>query len=213
MSKIQIFSVEQFEKEWDKIFRPQFNSSAAELEVLLFEKNITPNVKIFHKYKLPENLVPEEFEKKLKKLWGHLTFNEDMVSNFFIINQNVLKDLKKEYFLHLKNLKTLVEYIKKNNPELSSILTKNKKDLLALVDGACYGFSPEDIKYFIDSRGDSEKNFKNNINNEKLEQVIEGSVSYKMSPERTKDLAEYAKTQKNFNTYMDWRESRGMGDD
>jgi hypothetical protein len=187
--KQQISSTEEFEKIWNGQFRPEFYSSAKRLENNLRQKGITPPFKIFYKYALPNDMSPAAFEAYLKLVWGRLIFN--MVDSDYIITPEVKKQLKQQrgtYFVHLRSL---VDEIQKLNPELAGIRTKTRKEMLWLADGACYGFGPQEIRFFI-QRYQAEQNDRPHYSLHQvrvMKRTLGGAlVDYILTPEHTEQL-------------------------
>ncbi|MBN1325283.1 MAG: hypothetical protein JW974_03640 [Alphaproteobacteria bacterium] len=215
MAKTLITSVNQFETEWAKVFRTNFDSSAKQLNEILLENNIFPSIKIFYEYKLPNNFSPQEFEKEIKKIWGHLIFDTNSVTIYFDIDKKTLNELEKQRSKHTDILTSWVNNIKNNNPELSNISVKTQDNALALVDGACYGFTPEDIEFFINKQTykSDKKDYKIEEKKDELEKLLGKTPSFVLSSERLDTLIDSVKKQKRFNDYIEWRQSRGMEDE
>jgi hypothetical protein len=154
--KKQISSTEEFDKIWKDRFRPEFYSSAQRLDSALRQKGITLPFQIFYKYALPNNASPAAFEVCLKLIWGRLIFN--MVDSDYIITPEVEKQLKQQRGAYLVRLKSLVDEIRRLNPELAGIKTKTDTEMLGLADGACYGFGPLEIQLFIQRKRDGQDN-------------------------------------------------------
>jgi hypothetical protein len=147
--KQQISSTEEFDKIWNGRFRPEFYSSAQRLDSDLRQKRITLPFQIFYKYALPNDATPAVFEADLKPIWGRVIFDTIESGSDYKINPEIKKQLKQQRGTYLVRLKSLINEIRRLNPELAGIRTKTDKEMLGLADGACYGFGPLEIQFFI----------------------------------------------------------------
>ena len=132
-----------------------WDSSAKNLEDALQKRGIKLPVKLYHEYKLPGGLGPDEFMTKLIK--------ENFSSEFYSwFAKDVLKDKsltmsdKAKIFSYVwktrgKYKDLLKQYeteIRALNPELQNVKVDNSR---SLVYGAMFGFAPVEIAYFADT--------------------------------------------------------------
>ena len=200
MAKINISFVEQFDQAWLNQFRHEgYTSSAQKLEYGLIEKGIRLPFKLYFKYKLPVNMNPAQFEDQLRHVWGRILFDSNKRSlPFFDIDEKTFAELKSSRPQTEKSLKEWVKNIKENNSELSKIQVFNNESMLALVDGACYGFGPLEIEYFIDNIRTGQKLEKRSDrpNLVKLEEFLGSNVNYGISPQNLNQIVDTIELQK-----------------
>ncbi|MDR0741332.1 MAG: hypothetical protein LBF28_00990 [Rickettsiales bacterium] len=185
-----ISSIDQFEKAWAMDFRKTFDSSAENLEKLLSKKMIQLPFKLFYRYTLPDNKQPQEFEKELKNVWGYLIFDKYKTINGLSIipeTKNALKQMRAKYSVLLK---TWVSDIKAKNPKLASISVRNRNEELNFVDGACYGYGPEEIQFFLERKrsGEGTEPYLSSDQIEKLKSYLGDSPNYILTPKHLSSL-------------------------
>lgn len=134
----------------------KWDSSAQDLENILKSKGI--NKKLFYKYKMPDDMSPQEFQDKItmecfvKNFYSYfasrilrdknITVSEKLQLTRYVLEMRHKKDYQ--------NMKRYADDIKRKNTELSDINTKNSD---GLVYGALFGFAPAEIKYFCEVSG------------------------------------------------------------
>ena len=194
VAKTKISSLEQFEAAWVADFRKKFGSSADDFEMNLRKKGIYLPFKLFYQYKLPGDLSPREFEKELKRLWGFLIFDTHRVQAYFDIDRSVVELLEQQKPACTARLKELVTEIQNLNKELSDIIPQNQEEQLSFVDGACYGFGPDEIKFHIErltGLHDKEQGIIKKLTYD-LEQILGKPIGYNLSPEKLKKILDVA---------------------
>ncbi len=200
MAKTKISSVEQFDEAWAKSFRPVYTSSAKNFDAMLRENRIQPPFKIFYEYVLPGNLKSWEFEKLLKPIHGHLLIDAKRVTDFFDIDDQTVQKIREIRKKDLITIKNWVDEIQHKNKELAGIYLEDDYDRAGLIDGACYGFSPEEINYYLEDQRNKSKGIKSSNLEKKysdeLEAILGQSITYKMSPDRLKAILETTKVKK-----------------
>jgi hypothetical protein len=104
-----------------------WSSSARDLDLALEKNGVDIGKKLFHKYNMPENA----------DQGSYLAWFDRFCRKFGLRRKN--RNLYEER----------VEQIKKLNPGLSEINPKNVRDMVGFIYGVIFGFSPEEINYFI----------------------------------------------------------------
>ena len=174
----------------------KFDSSAKNLEQELKSRGIK-NIKLYHRYKLPNNATPASYMIKQALRTMYLVQPDDDILQYFgctkqqiqMIRQEIKE--KKDFYTQevIQEYKQLLEL----NPELP--YTDNLMNQCSVLDGAMFGFGPDEIKYFITDY--------NGINGEykKLQDQIENygiKLNYILAPQTiNKIIAELEKTTKN----------------
>ena len=110
---------------------------------------------MFWKYKLPDNLSPQEFQDKIALEHFCNGFYSDYMSR--VLSDKTLTGMDKIQIVRFvwemrrkknhRDMKYYMDEIKRNNPELENI---NPKSPQGFVYGALFGFAPTEIKYFCD---------------------------------------------------------------
>jgi hypothetical protein len=200
MAKITISSLEQFDTAWANRFRQIYTSSAKSFENLLDENNIKLPFKFYYEYILPGNLNAVEFEKKLKQIQGHLMIDSKKVTAFFDIDGATVEEIRKLHKTDLITLSNWATEIQSKNKELSDIKLMDGYDRTGFIDGACYGFGPDEIKYYLHKQNRKDKNTDQipakTLYIVQLEYLLGGTISYMISPEKLKEILETVKTKK-----------------
>ncbi|MDR0726470.1 MAG: hypothetical protein LBF37_00220 [Rickettsiales bacterium] len=200
MVKIKVSSVGQFDEAWATTFRLTYTSSAKNFEKLLLKNEVKPPFKLHYEYILPNNWGPIEFEKNLKKIQGHLMIESPRITRFFDINVETVEKIREIRKKDLLVLKMWATEIQNKNQELSHIKLMDYYDQAGFVDGAIYGFAPEEISYYLDQQRDQGENPQQNLirkkYSEQLEELLGGSINYKISPEKLKKIIEITKEKK-----------------
>jgi hypothetical protein len=132
-----------------------WDSSAQNLSNDLKAMGVNFSKKLFWKYKLPDNLSPQEFQDKIALERFCKGFYSDFMSR--VLSDKNLTGMDKIQIVRFvwemrrkKNhhdMKYYMNEIKRNNPELANINPKNPQ---GFVYGALFGFAPDEIKYFCD---------------------------------------------------------------
>ena len=137
-----------------------FYSSAQILESDLAKLGIRFPKKLWFKYKLPDGIKHEKYELEITKMLTFCLFKpmKEQIQQGLCEQKN-LTDEELEtidnYILsqrpkYLEMLDTHFNFIKENNTELSNIKIPNDiSSKLEFLYGTVYGFSPEEISYFI----------------------------------------------------------------
>ena len=200
--------VNRFEK---AIINNQWSSSAKELEKELTDRGIVLTSKIYYEYKLPDNLKNYELAKKtlllrcfsavyenyLTKVTKDILFmeakmtaKEDLSAFFgFCIClalssiKNIQYVFKQTYAPCKVQLDTLAEQIRQLNPELQSIKDYKNFDF---VNGAIYGFAPQDIEFYIQQKRNNFDETTENMN--KISNFIRKPIGYILSPKTSDDI-------------------------
>lgn len=168
-----------------------WNSSAKNLSDELRMRGINLDKKIFYKYKLPENMSNQEFMDVVTISY----FVRDFYSRHML---HVLRDAS----LTLQEKMDVLRYVKKKrqcvnknfidiyareildkNIELRGINFKSSEDF---VNGAMFGFAPDEIRYFCDKSGFRDMNIEHKLQEELKKYGIE--ISYILAPETAKQL-------------------------
>jgi hypothetical protein len=179
-------------REWD--------SSAKDLEQQLNKIGIN-NIKLFHKYKMPDNVTQADYMKKIA-LYGFF-------ADFEMLNADDRWGFQTEFKNYIPDEKTrlhVIDYIKsksksydeklsdeyeniiKLNPELPNVQNK-RNDVLY---GAIFGFAPEEIEYYCRGRFQQGINIDAALDREQeLSDKIKGygiRVGYVLAPETAKKI-------------------------
>ena len=224
---IKIFTIEEFEQLYKDTFGTpnSWDSSAKKIDEFIEKKVSKIPFKFFHDYKLPDT--KEDLERKSDYMriitaWRKNIKDIQTNTNKIIeLQSNLESKLELQKKLIEIDVKLYFDYIVKNNSELINIKTESVMDKIHLIRGALYGYSPENIDFFI-------KNYKNpaslNTNSPKKHKLKTEFGIDTGFLRLTDDQADFLisllsknqqqiKQQRNFNTYMEWRNERGMGDD
>lgn len=148
-----------------------WQSSAEDLQNDLSKKGVN-DFKVYHRYKLPDDMSPVSYMVKNALNWFYINmcgdefFRREFIDNWFdLVVKFVIKDekqvavFKQQIIDDIESKKTDVAKYKaevmrdynlllKLNPELPH--AKKDGDISAIMDGAVFGFAPNDIKYFCE---------------------------------------------------------------
>ncbi len=137
-----------------------YDSSAQILESDLAKLGIKLPKKLWFQYKLPGGMSPEKYEREMAKIqivclmWPIKRQIQDgfldgggLTDEEIETMQNYLDSLDSKY---LDLLDAHVAWVKKYNPELATVNIPNKVSArIHFLNGALYGFSPEEITHFL----------------------------------------------------------------
>ncbi len=182
--KKQISLMSELINEMMAPYRRVYNSASKELEEHLMAAGIELPFAIHYEYKLPDGLTPVEFDEHNKKIFVHTTYNDDFYK-YLTISPELLEVLEtnKQKYINLSN--KYADFLKNNNPELSEIVLENHDDLIAFLDGAAFGYGPEEIRYFISIKKQMIERFKNGI---KFRRLLGYVPRYVLSPEHNQAI-------------------------
>lgn len=130
-----------------------WDSSAQNLEKDLKARGI--KTKLFYKYKLPDDMTPQEFQDELTLNAFVRDFFDRFSSKIFHDKNLTLREKlqivawvwKMRRNKPKRDMKYFMDEIKRLNPELADIKPRFAR---GLVYGALFGFAPAEIKYFCD---------------------------------------------------------------
>lgn len=152
---LNIFTVEEFEQLYKDTFGTpkEWYSSAKRLDDAISNHGFNISLKFFHNYKLPNT--KENMEQRSETMKIITSWKDNLIEIQKIRKEKII--LSKELESKLENRKKFIEseinlcfeYITSNNSELKSIETKEIVEKLHLIRGAIYGYSPENITFFI----------------------------------------------------------------
>lgn len=191
--KIKDF-LEKIKIEWTQL-RYGYSSSAKEFSDKLAEKGIILPIKLFHSYKLPDDISPVEYEKIVQEINLYTIFSKGILYDENLIkysdirlNNDEKEIIEKHVILEQPRyedlLKAEVIKIKQLNPELMYINTDDGiYDKLQFLEGVNYGFAPEDIEYFLKRLMTDELINQDKLNNAELDKHLGFSPGYILSPE------------------------------
>ncbi len=152
-----------------------WSSSAENLENKLKDKGIT-DIKLYHRYKLPGDMSPvsymikhalrcffidmctkdwckEDAFKKWLDFYIEKYITDDSLAKQF--KQELMSDIEKKQLEiddYKKELMSDYKLLLKLNPELPDM--KDELDIVSVIDGAIFGFAPDEIKYFCSASRD-----------------------------------------------------------
>lgn len=126
-------------------------SYARNLERSLADKGIITDYKFSHQYKFPDNLTPQEYEKRYLECRFYMLCSSDRVVSLQNVDPQSLKGKAKQLILseaEERKAQMLQEIaaIKKLNPELAHIDTRGARQSVFL-EHVCAQTAPEDIEY------------------------------------------------------------------
>ena len=166
--------LEQFNAEWG-----EYQSSALDAEKMFVEHGVKLPFKIYYQYKLPDGLSPfglmmrygymyrlQDYEKAARKIGvGDTRYSEQEIAdleNYILQNKDNWRVQMKRYVDEIKRLNpelanvsikpTKVQDAKKNFPQYADKLLNNLE--LDFIHGVAFGFSPEDIEYYLNRTKD-----------------------------------------------------------
>ena len=131
-----------------------WNSSAKDLEQDLAKRGI--KTKLYYKYALPENMTPQKFMTRIAVL--NLCMNFSALEHreiFFdkslslIERFRLVKYVASERAASRKKIDEYVKFVQHANPELSKLKVENDFDKFDILAGATFGFSSDEIEYFM----------------------------------------------------------------
>ena len=169
-----------------------WDSSAQHLSNDLKNKGIKFDKKLFWKYKLPENMAPQQFQDKIAEEHFCKRFYSDFMSR--VLSDKTLTGMEKieivRYVWEMrrqknhKNMNCYADEIKRNNPELADIKPTNSIE--NFVYGVLFGFAPDEIRYFCEEKGSRNFDVEHNLD-EKLEN-FGVRTTYVLSPNTAEAL-------------------------
>lgn len=131
----------------------KWDSSAEKLQNELRTRGI--NLKVYYEYKLPHGIKSSDFMYNLVIEYFINNFYSDFASKVFqdkkLTVSDKLKILKYVFAKRRETKGKMKQYeqeIRKLNPELANVKVNNSQ---SLVNGAMFGFAPDDIEYFADA--------------------------------------------------------------
>ena len=170
----------------------KWDSSAKNLENDLGHRGIKFDKKLFWKYKLPNAMSAQEFmdvlllEFYFVKWFSNMKIMRDknltIKQKIKIFAYNV--SMKKRGIYN--NIKKYANEIKQLNPELEKINPRASFGSRSLVEGALFGFAPDEIKYFCDK-----SSFRDMDQEHRFDEVLKKygvRPSYVLAPETAKKL-------------------------
>lgn len=174
----------------------RWDSSAQKLSNDLKAKGIKFSKKLFYKYKLPNGMSHQKFMDTLLLEYYFVKYG----SGIKIVgdkNLTVKQKLQvmgfvwkiKKYGLY-KNIKRYADEIRQLNPELADIATNSD---IALVEGALFGFAPDEIRYFCDA-GNRDFDTEHKLDKKLKRRGVD--TSYILAPETAKRLIVTLRQQK-----------------
>ena len=136
-------------------FGQKWNSSAQNLENELKARGI--NIKLYHKYKLPDGMSQDEFMKRIAILDFYADFSLLRAKDVFFTKGIRLRDkfvicsgFAKRRIESRKKIQKYAERVVEQNPELHGLnIDAKETDAFDICSGAIFGFGPDEIKYFI----------------------------------------------------------------
>ena len=170
----------------------KWDSSAKNLENDLGHRGIKFDKKLFWKYKLPNAMSAQEFmdvlllEFYFVKWFSNMKIMRDknltIKQKIKIFAYNVSMKKRGIY----KNIKKYANEIKHLNTELEKINPRDSFGSISLVEGALFGFAPDEIKYFCDK-----SSFRDMDQEHRFDEVLKKygvRPSYVLAPETAKKL-------------------------
>ena len=134
----------------------KWDSSAKKLDDDLHRRGIKFAKKLFWKYKLPNGMSAQDFMDTLLLEFYFVKW----FSNMKIMgDKNLTIKQKIKIFAYVlsmkkngidKNIKKYANEIKRLNPELTQINPRGVWGGISFVEGALFGFAPDEIRYFCD---------------------------------------------------------------
>ena len=171
----------------------KWNSSAKDLEYALRVRGI--NLKLYYEYKMPGGVSQSDFLIRLCMLRFFTKFYPKYAIKV-LGDKNITKSDKAKIFQYvwhnrrqfIKESEQYESEIRRFNPELSNIKTKIPS---AIVDGATFGFAPDEIAYFSDVKNrDFEQEKKTN---EYFEKKYGIRVNYILAPKTARTIIDALK--------------------
>ena len=137
-----------------------FESSAKSLEDALRARGI--NLKLYHQYKMPGGMSQNDFVIRLCTLEFFIKFYPKYAIKV-LADKNLTASDKAKIFKYvlgerhrfIKKAKQYESEIRKLNPELANIKVGHPS---SIIDGATFGFAPDEIAYFADFKNRNIKN-------------------------------------------------------
>ncbi len=168
----------------------EWNSSAKNLEDALLARGIVLPQKLYYKYKLPGGLSQPEFMNQLCLLQFFTKFYPKYAIKV-LADKNLTASDKAKIFKYvlgerhrfIKKAKQYESEIRKLNPELANIKVGHPG---SIIDGATFGFAPDEIAYFSDFKN---RNIKNQERIENLFREKYGiNVTYVLAPKTAEKI-------------------------
>lgn len=131
-----------------------YQSSALDAEKMFASCGIKLPFKIYYEYKLPVGLKPLGLLSKYGRMYMAQVYQEyKKFINFDEYSKQEIEELEK-YISQKKDswkseMGQIVQDIKRLNPELANISINTASKEEDFVRGVVFGFSPEDINYFL----------------------------------------------------------------
>lgn len=170
----------------------KWNSSAKNLDDTLRRRGIDFDKKLFWEYKLPNAMSAQEFmdvlllEFYFVKWFSNMKIMQD---KNLTVKQKIkifaYKVLMKKRGIY-KNIKKYANEIKQLNPELEKINPRDSFGSISFLEGALFGFAPDEIKYFCDK-----SSFRDMDQEHRFDEVLKKygvRPSYVLAPETAKKL-------------------------
>ncbi len=170
----------------------KWDSSAKNLENDLGHRGIKFDKKLFWKYKLPNDMSAQEFMDTLLLEFYFVKWFSDMK---IMRDKNLTMKQKIKIFSYVlsmkknginKNIKKYANEIKQLNPELAKINPRDSFYDIAFVEGALFGFAPDEIRYFCEEKGLRDFDVEHKLD-EKLKN-LGVRITYVLAPETAECL-------------------------
>ncbi|MFQ6759835.1 MAG: hypothetical protein ACLRFM_00300 [Alphaproteobacteria bacterium] len=170
----------------------KWDSSAKKLDDVLRRRGIDFDKKLFWKYKLPNGMSPQEFMDTLLLEFYFVKWFSNMK---IMRDKNLTIKQKIKIFAYVlsmkkagigKNIKKYANEIKQLNPELAHINPRDNFGSISFVEGALFGFAPDEIKYFCDK-----SSFRDMDQEHEFDEILKKHgvrPSYVLAPETAKHL-------------------------
>ena len=193
IAKMAVWELPYGDSEW--------NSSAKNLEDALRARGI--NFKLYYQYKMPGGVSQSDFLIRLCMLEFFIKFYSKYAIKV-LNDKNLTASDKTKIFQYVwhnrrKFIKESEQYesdIRRLNPELANVKTNLPG---ALVDGATFGFAPDEIEYFSDVKN---RNFEQEGKTiEFFEKNYGIHISYILAPKTAKTIIAALKNKEKVNSY------------
>lgn len=170
----------------------KWDSSAKKLDDALRRRGIKFADKLFWKYKLPNGMSTQDFMDTLLLEFYFVKWFSDMK---IMRDKNLTMKQKIKIFAYVlsmkkngidKNIKKYANEIKQLNPELAKINPRDSFGSISFVEGALFGFAPDEIKYFCDKSSFRDMDQEHEFN--EILKKYDIRPSYVLAPETAKHL-------------------------
>lgn len=170
----------------------KWNSSAKNLDNELRRRGIDFDKKLFWEYKLPNAMSAQEFMDVLLLEFYFVKWFSNMK---IMRDKNLTVKQKIKIFAYkvsmkkrgiYKNIKKYADEIKQLNPELKQINPRDSFGSISFLEGALFGFAPDEIKYFCDK-----SSFRDMDQEHRFDEVLKKydvRPSYVLAPDSAKKL-------------------------